>query len=245
MGKEVYRLVKNDEQIALQPASLKDVWLENRYAYLVDMMESILFVAERYYYHYHFVHYERAFAYELYHQWSKHIEKYHKAGNEAICLNAEVKKFLAGQKKLPDMVLHEDCEDNQEIVVEIKRMSSATPKSIIDDLKKIERFLTGIIGIGDTAEKTLYGFSPYKFGALLVTCGTIDNLADLLIKKGITLSRITKRLKDAYKEGHLYCICSPQSGSIQYSTLETLVDYIETKRKGDSAAHSNIKLSNI
>lgn len=230
MSKKVYRLVKRHGQIDLQPASQKDVWQEHRYLYLVDMMKSILSVATIYYYHFSFAHYERAFAYELYHQWSKYIEKYHKAGNDKICLNAEVKKFLAGRRKLPDMVLHEDRSDNQEIVVEIKRKPSATAKSIVEDLKKIESFLTGFIGIGDNAEGIFMGFSSYKFGALLVTCGTIDDLVQLLSGKVLTLNNIAKRLKKAGKEGHLYCICTLESGSLQYTTLEMLIEYIKLSK---------------
>ena len=230
MSKKVYRLVKRHGQIDLLPASQKDVWQEHSYLYLVDMIKSILSVANIYYYHFNSAHYERAFAYELYHQWSKYIEKYHKSGNDKICLNAEVKKFLYGRRKLPDMVLHEDLSDNQEIVVEIKRMPSATAKSIVEDLKKIESFLTGIIGIGDNAERILMGFSPYKFGALVVTCGTIDGLAQLLSGKVLTLNNIAKRLKEAGKEGHLYCICTLESGSLQYTTLEMLIEYMKQSK---------------
>lgn len=231
MTKEVYRLAISNSRFVYKSASPKDVWLETNYVYLVDLIKSVLKVARRYYYHYDAPHYERAFAYELYHQWSKFLEGYQKAGNPNICLNAEVKKFLDGHKKLPDMVLHEDGQNNQEIVVEIKRMPSAKESTVVEDLKKIEQFLTDSVGLGDKAESFMQGFSPYKYGIFIATCGTIDDMANLLGKKFGTLARIVRRLRAAGKAGHLYCFCCVGSGILQYTTLEMLVQYIKSRQQ--------------
>lgn len=222
-------LVNINGRILLRPVRLEDVWNITHYHYIIDLMRSIMRVEDRYYAHYGQSHYERAFAYELYYQWSRFIKRYQKRLNKNICLNAEVKKFLLGEKKLPDMVMHEDGGDNQEIVAEIKRLPSANINLVIEDLKKLKNFTTGQIGIEDNVGN-LMGFSPYKYGVFIAIQGNIDELANLLVKKYITIKNIKNELEQQGKLNQMYCICCPHSGSIEFASLEILYEYIQQKR---------------
>ena len=114
----------------------------NSFQYLRDLIKAILEVED----HYYTVEYEglpianedlyeRAFAYELYHQWSKYIDcyKHHSPDMQNLCINGEIKKCFWEEKKLPDLVLHMYWTDWQELIVEIKRESRADEENIIED----------------------------------------------------------------------------------------------------------------
>lgn len=79
---------------------------------------------------------ERAFAYELYHQWSLLKEK-------TLILNGEIDKDIEKKRYYPDMVLHGgQCDyDNNKIVVEIKRGKAIDSSKIIKDLEKLSPYL--------------------------------------------------------------------------------------------------------
>lgn len=93
---------------------------------------------------------ERCFAYELYHQWSLVLnpgnEKPSKPDSPRLYLNAEIVKYINGQKTFPDLVVHGGQSDlkNQAFICEIKRsLGLNTPDSvrILGDLKKLSDYL--------------------------------------------------------------------------------------------------------
>ncbi len=244
--KRKYKLVETVNGISMEshPSKRESIFRvseieKTHYNYLTDLMKSILEVRRSYYYHFSDVHYERAFAYELYHQWSKHIEEYKKQ-NPNLCINGEVKKFLLNKKKMPDMVFHEDQNDCQEIVVEIKRLYNDAKKSeFFDDLRTLKDFTTGTIGIGDKSEPFLYGFSPYHLAVFIVTCCRLNNLVDFFSHSITTLQEICKDLKNKGKSGHLYCICSDGDGKLDLVTLEELLQEVKAYQKQKRTMHNN------
>lgn len=219
--------VSDDTYTALYPNNREN------YLYLWDLKKSILEVHSEYYRHLGIEHYERAFAYELYHQWAKYVEKYRKQGQEDLFINGEIKKFLYGLKKMPDMVLHHNNTDGQEIVVEIKRMphnpNSYQLQKLIDDLKKLRDFSIGEIGVGDNDYK--HSFSPYRFGVFIVTCGRISELVSLFSKKAKTIKNIIDSMRRHNKSGHLYCICCNGDSELDFATLEDLYQQILIAQK--------------
>lgn len=91
---------------------------------------------------------ERCFAYELYHQWSMHLNAYNETcSNDAhMILNGEINKNLdLNLRVYPDIVLHGGQGDynNQVLVCEIKRIDRSYPreKTIHKDLMKLAKLL--------------------------------------------------------------------------------------------------------
>ena len=96
---------------------------------------------------------ERVFAYELYHQWSKIIDRLNKQidnTNDKYILNGETIKdmshFRMDHSKInsyPDMILHKsiDRPNGQAIVCEIKRISNFSDNGFEEDIKKLRQFV--------------------------------------------------------------------------------------------------------
>ena len=128
--------------------------------YLESLFEAIRNVGVRYIHeNFHdegvdFTHVERAFTYEVYHQWSTLIN------DKNVRIDAEISKQFVDENisKLfvntenserpyhrfyPDMVLHEGQGNskNNFIVCEFKRMHNISNKLIIDDLKKLDLYV--------------------------------------------------------------------------------------------------------
>ena len=124
--------------------------------FLYSLLESITEVDVSYIkYNYHdeqnsslckdFTHVERTFAYELYHQWSNSLIKYHITNYR---IDAELPKQFVDQivgnvsngrdyeTCYPDMVLHKSQGDDSGnmIACEFKRVSNTGPKKVTDDL---------------------------------------------------------------------------------------------------------------
>lgn len=125
---------------------------------------------------------EKIFAYELYHQWSKIIERNYEEdnnGNRKYILNAESGKNMhlfdgrKRQMKYPDMVLHKymDYPDDQGVVCEIKRKENCGEKEFEEDIKKLERFVCG--------RKNRYKF---RFGVFILFNDTIDSIFENMNK---------------------------------------------------------------
>ena len=98
---------------------------------------------------------ERVFAYELYHQWSKLLDrnKNDYPANEKYILNGETRKtmgyFQISPEKInsyPDLVLHKSIEkpNCQAIVCEIKRRGNFTKSGFEEDIKKLKTFVCAL-----------------------------------------------------------------------------------------------------
>lgn len=135
-------------------------------------------------------HTERVFAYELYYQWSKLIDK------RTWVINAEIRKdlefFSDNIKKsneikmndvnsdkrswnFPDLVLHKGQNKNgQMIACEIKRIDRLN----VDFVKDIETlyWLTRSDIIGNSGK----GIEPYRSGVFLLLNGTIEDFKSII-----------------------------------------------------------------
>ena len=194
------------------------------------MMKAILEVEDNYY-RVEYEHlnvesedlYERAFAYELYHQWSKYVDYYRTQNidRRQLCLNGEIKKCFWEEEKLPDLVLHMRDVDHQEIIVEIKRSARADGGKIATDLQKLYDFTYGT-EVLNGERRINNNFAPYRMGVFILTCATMDALVNMLRDKANELNTISNNLAEIGK--HLYCICIPQAGTIEYATLQELTN---------------------
>lgn len=98
---------------------------------------------------------ERVFAYELYYQWSKIIDRFNKKrelGDEYI-LNGETEKTMTHfeenpekSRTYPDLVLHKsiDKAKGQAIVCEIKRKGNFTKGGLENDINKLRKFVCNL-----------------------------------------------------------------------------------------------------
>lgn len=101
-------------------------------------------------------YHERVFCYELYHQLRKVLEKEQGDLDKNVILQAELPKKqisdevgdLMGISKLerryiPDFLIHEpQTVSNQNIIIEVKANPDLRDKDILDDIKKIDQFIS-------------------------------------------------------------------------------------------------------
>lgn len=115
---------------------------------------------------------ERVFAYELYHQWSM-------LKDDKYILNGEIDKIWNEKAWYPDMVLHggQNDPDNNKIVVEIKRecMVRNNKKAIIEDLKKLSKFLMSV-----EKRDTLKKFRNYENAVFILLKGELCDISKAL-----------------------------------------------------------------
>lgn len=120
---------------------------------------------------------ERAFTYELYHQWKNLLRRKH----SGLTINAEIKKVLNENNTFPDFVLHKSQDDvnlsNQILVCEVKRKSTSASLQF-KDLKKLCEYLS-------------VGYVSYSFACgvlLIVGEGSANNkvkVLSTLVKRNI------------------------------------------------------------
>lgn len=133
------------------------------------------------------MHTERVFAYELYHQWSRLIDKRTK-----WVINAEVRKCLELFKDIsnsssetesswnfPDLVLHKGQEKNEQLIAcEIKRIDR-----LEDDFTKDINtlyILTRPATFNSCNEENNENLHPYLCGIFLLINGDYDNLKNIV-----------------------------------------------------------------
>ncbi len=104
-----------------------------------------------------FRHTERGFAYELYHQLRKRVDK-HSEGSEFFSehtLQGEIKKMNAepilkffnyelDASYVPDLLFHVPTKDANAFVIEIKAQPELEDIEVLDDLEKLHRFMVGV-----------------------------------------------------------------------------------------------------
>lgn len=141
---------------------------------------------------------ERSFAYELYHQWSLHIEKNQEqfSNSRNLRLNGEITKIIHPRSKVfPDIILHGGQEnfDNQLMVCEIKRNDKnyLGKKKIQNDLEKLSKFLELRDPDGDDQKD-----ASFKCAAFIVA-----NISKIDLKKkiGKALERESEILRNRNK----------------------------------------------
>ncbi len=203
--------------------------------YLRDLMKSILEVDDNYYrveYEDERVEaqeqYERVFAYELYHQWSKFIDvsRIPNSATSNLCINGEIKKIHQGELKVPDLVLHKRSEliNSQYIIVEIKRGSQIDKiKNPFDDIVKLYGFITGQVREGTGIRYINDTATIYNLGVFIVTDYSIERLKNLFKDKSNEIATFSSEIDNAGTQ--LYCICIPKrkDGTLQYCTLNELI----------------------
>lgn len=200
--------------------------------YLRDLIKAILEVED----HYYQVEYEefqiagedlyeRAFAYELYHQWSKYVECYRRQNpkNIKLCINGEIKKCFWDEEKLPDLVLHKHGEDCQELIVEIKRAPRADGNNITTDIQKLCNFTCGRLEFGE--RRINNNFAPYSLGVFILTGATLDTLVGKLSNKLNELNTVINSLDEVNKQ--ILCLCIPRNGTVEYATVHEVKHWVE------------------
>ena len=203
------------------------------FQYFRDLIKAILEVDKNYYkVEYEDIPipdedlYERAFAYELYHQWARYVEYYnalHEVPEERrLCINGEIKKCFWDENKLPDLVLHRRKDDLQEIIVEIKRAKKANAANVMEDLRKLRNFTCGEERGVANVRRINNNFSPYRMGVFILTDATLAVLADILKNNTDELGTISQNMSEVNKP--LYCVCIPLNESVQYATIQELIE---------------------
>jgi len=149
---------------------------------------------------------ERVFAYELYHQWSKLLERYNKKNkNDKRVINGEVGKKLDFCNVFPDMILHKGQEDihNQEIAIEIKRKISLSEENLLNDLEKLSDMLTEG-KLSDCA-------TPFKYSVFILIGG---NESDI--------TRILKQEKINNINDNIFCVFCQKKGELAFKTMDEI-----------------------
>lgn len=153
-----------------QKRSLQENWKDRIWLYVEGLSKAIESVKSNYVYNNteKQFHLERVFAYELYYQWKKLLNK-RGENPEKLMLNAELSKFYHNKKcdkkyRFPDMVLHGNYDDKkrQFIICEIKStknpISTSTLQkdidSLIDGMDKLEYHFSVFIYVGNKWENT-------------------------------------------------------------------------------------------
>lgn len=167
---------------------------------------------------------ERVFAYELYHQWSmlkskkwllngeisKNIKWFYNRNRE--------EKSLTVNQKYPDLVLHKDPADNEQLIVcEIKRKNNLN--GLKDDLKKLAIFTF-------SNETNNLFFSPYKCGIFLLINGSVDDLKKEIDKcfQNDDNSRPFKNIEETKKILCVFCQPLKRSTRIEYQLLYNIIN---------------------
>ena len=181
-------------------------------------------------------HYERVFAYELYHQWSTVLKK-EKLDQDYI-INAEVGKNTSYFGKIdhgvkfPDMVLHHNHGDNlnQGIICEIKRKEGLDYYSLRNDLEKLSYFLNN--------EKS-YGFA---LGVFILVREDFETIRQYVhrSRKGLIGITQTKEAKEFQKR--IICL-TYKNERIDFSDLQSILKNTSRRYQNEySAALYNRKM---
>lgn len=193
--------------------------------YLCDLMKSILCVG----YDYCLKdnpngsveeHYEYVFAYELYHQWSKYLDEFYLRENPNLRINGEIKKFFYEERKLPDLVLHEQGRNNQKLIVEIKTAHGVNPETVYQDIEKLIKFTSGRINPYLNERFIKDNYTPYEIGVFILTLKNSQELRDLILSKKDEI----EELREDYiiHSQSIFLICVPERGNEGNPTLEVM-----------------------
>lgn len=176
-------------------------------------------------------HVERVFAYELYHQWSKIIDR------ENWVLNGEAGKYLQWfyenrnekdlKQKYPDLVqysLNSNDEESHMIVCEIKREYNVA-EDLQEDILKLYGFTCS--SENDTSKGRW--FQSYKCGIFLMIGNDISVLQrNLEINKSRRYGtwKVFKQIPSDETKKILCVLCKEKDGkiSVQYQSLYNIVE---------------------
>ena len=168
---------------------------------------------------------ERVFAYELYHQWSM-------LKGKKWMLNGEISKNInwfynykekdvpANKKKYPDLVLHKDpADDEQLIVCEIKRKNNLD--GLKDDLEKLAIFTC-------SSESINQCFSSFKCGFFLLINGSVNDLKEEIDKlfQNDDNSGLFEQREDTKKILCVFCQPMKRRIRIEYQLLYNIINNI-------------------
>lgn len=174
-------------------------------------------------------HVERAFAYELYHQWCNNpIIK----NSKSLIINAEIPKELICEAKhinksltYPDMVLHRGQNNYKGnlIICEIKRDSYArqNPDKILEDFDKLQIYLSDGLKVKRNDEE----WEPFKLGVFIMTDSektdlplSVDNIFEHLGERVETIIKYDVNIKRRI-------VCVVYNGNeLKYDTLYNITN---------------------
>lgn len=206
------------------------------YRYLRDLLKSILrvgfdFCLKDNEHGANEEQYERVFAYELYHQWSKYLENEYWNEDRDMRINGEIKKFFHSERKIPDLVLHKQNSDCQKIMVEIKTHHGIRQDNdgMLSDLKKLIKFTCGKVENNALGRPTIFGeYQPYEMGVFILTLENTEVLQFFIENKKEEIQKYMRKF--GVRPRSIFCICLPwdeenQVKILEVSPLEELMDY--------------------
>lgn len=207
---------------------------DRKYRYLRDLLKSILCVGSDFCLRdnengANEEQYERVFAYELYHQWSKYLENEYWKEDRNMRINGEIKKFFHDERKMPDLVLHKQYDDCQKIIVEIKTHHGIIQDNdgMLSDLKKLIKFTCGKVENNALGRPTIFGeYQPYEIGVFITTLMNTQCLKFAIEDRKDEI--IDYMRSYSLRSDTIFCICLPWNGKdeekiLEVTTLEELM----------------------